>query len=681
MSKPYHRPLRKSNVATNPDRVLPKGTTHLRDATTIRRLKMYNSRPVRNRQGKIIGGQYISRDTSHSTRITPNRRWFGNTRVVGQSELAQFREALDKSVKDPYTFILRQGKVPMGLIKDEKKQKQMHLLEVEPFNETFSAKRRQKKPKLKVYDYESLMKTVETSQESYIENKDRDAAEKQYVPREVVRENHFAKGQSKRIWGELYKVIDSSDVIVQVLDARSPEGTRSRRVEEAVRKHSASKHLVFVLNKCDLVPTWVTKRWVASLSQDYPTVAFHASMQNPFGKGALIQLLRQFGKLHSDKKQVCIGFVGYPNVGKSSVINTLRKKKVCNVAPVPGETKVWQYITLFKRIFLIDCPGVVAASDDSETDIVLKGVVRVESIDDPEDHVEEVLKRVKPQYIRRTYQIREWQDHIDFLKKFAQRSGKLLKKGEPDTKTAAKMVLHDWQRGKLPYFSYPPEMPVEKKRIAQERYEKEQRDKAAASAAASKAGMGHMRGKTPTDTDDDDGGAEEKRRSLTKQLVIKQKFDSIRVRGNWLEEDGKDPDRLTSSSSSSSLYKHADAIDNSDDDENDQVVVRQDESSSEEFIDYDQLLGAIEGDVVDHLPATTTTTTTSSRKKRQKKTHDNEKSAKSAYFDGFEETSKKRVTKRQVKPPRMTTNKRKIGKHFYETANVKNRNRNRKRPR
>ena len=55
--------------------------------------------------------------------------------------------------------------------------------------------------------------------------------------------------------------------------------------------------------------------------------------------------------------------------------------QVCKVAPVPGETKVWQYITLMKRIFLIDCPGVVyQKNEDDETDIVLKGVVRVENL-------------------------------------------------------------------------------------------------------------------------------------------------------------------------------------------------------------------------------------------------------------------------------------------------------------
>jgi len=55
--------------------------------------------------------------------------------------------------------------------------------------------------------------------------------------------------------------------------------------------------------------------------------------------------------------------------------------QVCNVAPIPGETKVWQYITLMKRIFLIDCPGVVHAGQaDSDTELVLKGVVRVENL-------------------------------------------------------------------------------------------------------------------------------------------------------------------------------------------------------------------------------------------------------------------------------------------------------------
>jgi Fe2+ transport system protein B len=65
--------------------------------------------------------------------------------------------------------------------------------------------------------------------------------------------------------------------------------------------------------------------------------------------------------------------IGYPNVGKSSVINALRSKKVCNVAPIAGETKVWQYITLMKRIYLIDCPGTL--DELVGCDINTKGII------------------------------------------------------------------------------------------------------------------------------------------------------------------------------------------------------------------------------------------------------------------------------------------------------------------
>lgn len=71
------------------------------------------------------------------------------------------------------------------------------------------------------------------------------------------RQDIFDKGTSKRIWAELYKVIDSSDVVVQVLDARDPMGTRSPHIESVLRR-MPHKHLIFVLNKCDLVPTWAT---------------------------------------------------------------------------------------------------------------------------------------------------------------------------------------------------------------------------------------------------------------------------------------------------------------------------------------------------------------------------------------------------------------------------------------
>lgn len=432
----------------------------MRDRATIRRLNMYRQKERRNNRGKVIKPlQYQSTVASGTVaRVEPNIKWFGNTRVIKQSSLQKFQEEMDTVMKDPYKVVMKQSKLPMSLLHDriQPHNAKVHILDTESFETTFGPKSQRKRPNLFASDMQSLVENAEMSTESYDQGKDRDLVTEDTGVRNEAQEEIYKKGQSKRIWGELYKVIDSSDVVVQVLDARDPMGTRSPHIETYLKKEKPWKHLIFVLNKCDLVPTWATKRWVAVLSQDYPTLAFHASLTNPFGKGAFIQLLRQFGKLHTDKKQISVGFIGYPNVGKSSVINTLRSKKVCNVAPIAGETKVWQYITLMRRIFLIDCPGVVYPSEDSETDIVLKGVVQVEKIKTPEDHIGAVLERAKPEYISKTYKIESWENAEDFLEKLALRTGKLLKGGEPDLQTVGKMVLNDWQRGRIPFFVKPP---------------------------------------------------------------------------------------------------------------------------------------------------------------------------------------------------------------------------------
>lgn len=92
--------------------------------------------------------------------------------------------------------------------------------------------------------------------------------------KDAARHKVFDKGMSKRIWEELYKVIDSSDVLIHALDARNPNGTRSKFLEDYLKKNCPNKHLVFVLNKCDLIPTSVTQRWVKYLSKVAPTLAF-----------------------------------------------------------------------------------------------------------------------------------------------------------------------------------------------------------------------------------------------------------------------------------------------------------------------------------------------------------------------------------------------------------------------
>lgn len=462
-----------------------KGENFYRSAKKIKTLNMFkDAGAIRDKDGKIIkAAPYQSREVPKAV-IEPNRRWFTNTRVIAQDTLTSFREAIAEKEKDPYSVLLKSNKLPMSLIRDGpqdalKKHEAKMTIESEPFSDTFGPKAQRKRPKISFNTIDDLAANTEKSLETYHARVEEikflngqsgagssDAPELAdgYVAEEdfsvsLAKEAIFSKGQSKRIWNELYKVIDSSDVILHVLDARDPIGTRCRHVEKYLATEAPHKHLVFVLNKIDLVPSKTAAAWIRVLQKDHPTCAFRASMKNPFGRGSLIDLLRQFSILHKDRKQISVGLIGYPNIGKSSIINALRGKSVAKVAPIPGETKVWQYVTLMKRIYLIDCPGIVPPNQhDTPQDLLLRGVVRVENVDNPEQYIPAVLNKVKLHHMERTYELKGWKDHIEFLELLARKGGRLLKGGEPDVDGVAKMVLNDFMRGKIPWFTPAPAM-------------------------------------------------------------------------------------------------------------------------------------------------------------------------------------------------------------------------------
>jgi len=533
-SKGSRNMLVKSAASSKLNRVASrKGDNgNMRSNATIARLKMYNNgKAIRNKEGKVVGGQFMMADragdskiTGSTGRIAPDRRWFGNTRVVNPTELDKFRDEMSNSMADPYSVVVKRKQLPMGLLKDAAEQgtkgngKNSGLLLNEPFEHTFGSKSRRKRVKMEQYmvgrtskvmddnnnndedddpmtaaggqaetvnalptddasGYAALFAAAQKSQDTYTHVNNRvgivpwgkdsnlTATEGEGVDWvHSKKDDLFLKGQSKRIWGEFYKVVDCSDVILHIIDARNVPGTRCTMIEKHIAKNAPHKHLVFVLNKIDLVPNWVAKRWIGELAQVRPTIAFHASMTHAFGKGALISLLRQFGKLNSDKKQISVGVIGYPNVGKSSVINTLISKKSCKVAPIPGETKIWQYITLFRNIYLIDSPGVVVdTAGDTETDSVLKGVVRGERLETPEDYIDAIQEAVKKEHIAAMYGLPKsgedtWSTSEELLEKIAIKCGRLLKGGEPCLRTAAIMMINDFQRGKLPHYVAPPEL-------------------------------------------------------------------------------------------------------------------------------------------------------------------------------------------------------------------------------
>lgn len=263
----------------------------------------------------------------------------------------------------------------------------------------------------------------------------------------------------------LHKVIDQSDIVILVLDARDPEGCRSRLVEEEVRRReSEGKKLVFVLNKIDLVSKENAQQWLRYLRHSTPTLPFRSASSNQRSNlssttaPGLMRLLKAF---KPSSQSITVGVVGFPNVGKSSLINSLKRSKACAVAAQPGHTKDLQSVQLERGIKIVDSPGVVFDEDDSSDSsqkgsILLRNVVKVEDIEDPIAVVEEILARTEHETLQKLYNLPQFSSTLEFLTMLALNSGRLLKGGTPDILAAARHVLMDWNHQKIPYFSVPP---------------------------------------------------------------------------------------------------------------------------------------------------------------------------------------------------------------------------------
>lgn len=284
----------------------------------------------------------------------------------------------------------------------------------------------------------------------------------------------------RAFYKELVKVVEASDVILEVLDARDPLGTRCVDMEKMVLNAGPNKKLVLLLNKIDLIPREAVEKWLTYLREELPAVAFKCSTQEQrsnlgwksskaakpsnllqtsdcLGAETLIKLLKNYSRSLDIKKSITVGIVGLPNVGKSSLINSLKRCHVVNVGATPGLTRSMQEVQLDKNVKLLDCPGVVMLkSGQNDASVALRNCKRIEKLEDPVGPVKEILKLCPSKLLVTMYKIPSFDTVDDFLQKVATVRGKLKKGGLVDVEASARIVLHDWNEGKIPYYTMPP---------------------------------------------------------------------------------------------------------------------------------------------------------------------------------------------------------------------------------
>lgn len=245
-------------------------------------------------------------------------------------------------------------------------------------------------------------------------------------------------------WGIVNKIIQQSDVVLEVLDSRLPELTRNPEVEEKVK--TTGKKLILVLNKCDLIGQKTAEHEKKLLSREYPVI-FVSTKEHQGTK-----LLREAILMKEEKQELTVGVLGYPNTGKSSLINVLKGRKSASTSAHAGHTRALQRIRITNRIMMLDSPGVIPFEEKDEVKHVLIGAKMFSDIKNPDIAACELidyLNRQFPAILSSFYSILGSNDSFTILEQIAEKRN-LKSRGDVfDTDKAARLILQDWQLGKI----------------------------------------------------------------------------------------------------------------------------------------------------------------------------------------------------------------------------------------
>lgn len=248
---------------------------------------------------------------------------------------------------------------------------------------------------------------------------------------------------SKGFLARVEKVVANSDIVLEVLDARFPNLTRNAMVENLVKRHR--KQLVLVLNKSDLVSKKMAENWKRKFTSEYPVIFVSSTEKN--GASFLRNLIGSLSRGERSR----VAAVGYPNTGKSSIINLLCGRHAARTSSTAGFTRGEQLINVTKTLSVWDSPGVIPFEEEDPFTLVMIGCKNPNQVKDAESiamQLFEWVKRESPESITK-WGLDLKMDGEEMLEAFAVQRNKLKKGGLPDTKTAAALLLQSWQSGKI----------------------------------------------------------------------------------------------------------------------------------------------------------------------------------------------------------------------------------------
>ncbi|MCQ2776466.1 MAG: ribosome biogenesis GTPase YlqF [Bacilli bacterium] len=268
---------------------------------------------------------------------------------------------------------------------------------------------------------------------------------------------HWFPGHMKKALNEVEERIKLVDVVIELFDARAPLASQNPYLENI----EANKKKLVVLTKADLADPEQTKAWENKLKNKFDSLLVMNLTENKI-TDALTKAVLALGKEKRERdmrrgmkpQPLKTMIVGIPNVGKSSLINKLAKRKAAGVQNKPGFTRGEQWIRVNQDFILLDTPGILPMNYDDQskaTNLALIGCVKEDILP---NHIllESLLKTLKNNYpssLEERYGIKEITTYEEVVKQVADRRKLLDSNGELDLLRSEALILKEFKDGKL----------------------------------------------------------------------------------------------------------------------------------------------------------------------------------------------------------------------------------------
>jgi len=251
---------------------------------------------------------------------------------------------------------------------------------------------------------------------------------------------------------EVSQIVNRCDAIIEVVEARNPISLIDTRIEKIAKR--MGKEMILVLSKSDLVPRNICLEWQEYFrDRGINAICFSTMIKSSISR------FKRFLVEHIEKRPAYYLLIGYPKVGKSSIINALKGYKSAPTSPYPGSpgyTKGVQLYLIAPGVYIIDTPGVLPPiTNDIEITIRRQPI---EMIENPVKIAITLIERILSFDIntfRNIYRVHSTEP-IEILRELAYKRGWVMKEDhEPNIDEVARSIIRDYLNGKIPFYTSP----------------------------------------------------------------------------------------------------------------------------------------------------------------------------------------------------------------------------------